>query len=299
MQEKTVVCYGEVLWDLLPSGKIAGGAPMNVAFHLNNFGVPTKIISRVGKDGWGSELLDFLWEKGVPTELIQRDPKHSTGIVNVIMEDGGHPQYEIVENAAWDYIELKSEALKAVEECDLMVFGSLAARNQKSRNTLIQLLSSVKFKVFDINLRPPFYRQELLEELLAQTDIVKMNNEELAIVAKWYIKSKQENVQLEFVKDKFNLKGIILTKGAEGAVFFDDDDLHQQSGFPVEVQDTIGSGDSFLAGFLSRYLQGQSPLDCLAFAGATGALVATHRGATPHITEKMVKTLVANAFKTG
>jgi fructokinase len=295
MPKKKVVCFGEVLWDLLPSGKVAGGAPMNVAYHLNNFGIPTKIISKVGKDGWGSELLDFLWEKGVPTELIQRDARHPTGIVNVKMEDGGHPHYEIVENVAWDFIELKSEALKAVEESDLLVFGSLAARNQTSKNTLLQLLSSAKFKVFDINLRPPYYRQELLEQLLTQSDIVKMNHEELAIVAKWYIKSKEEATQLDFVKEKFKLTGIILTKGADGAVFLDDDGRHQQSGFPVDVEDTIGSGDSFLAGFLSRYLRGASPLDCLAFAGATGALVATHRGATPHITEKMVNTFITNA----
>ncbi len=297
MSSKSVVCFGEVLWDLLPTGKVAGGAPMNVAFHLNNFGIPTKIISRVGVDGWGKELLDFLWEKGVPTDLIQKDAQHSTGIVNVLMEAGGHPTYEIVENVAWDFIELNSNALKAVEESNLMVFGSLAGRNERSRNTLLQLLDSARIKVFDINLRPPFYRQELLEALLQRADIVKMNNEELTIVANWYIKSKDEKTQLDFVKEQFQLKGILLTKGADGAVYLDDEGLHSRSGFPVVVEDTIGSGDSFLAGFLSRMLSGDEPRDCLAFAGATGALVATQRGATPMITEKMVKTLMANAEK--
>ncbi len=297
MSSKSVICFGEVLWDLLPSGKVAGGAPMNVAFHLNNFGIPTKIISRVGFDGWGKELLDFLWEKGVPTDLIQKDASHSTSIVNVKMEDGGHPSYEIVEDVAWDHIELKSDALKAVEESNLMVFGSLATRNERSRNTLLQLLESAKMKVFDINLRPPFYRQALLEKLLQRSDIVKMNNEELSIVANWYTKAKSEKAQLDFVKAHFDLNGILLTKGAEGAIYLDDERLHQRAGFPVVVEDTIGSGDSFLAGFLSRMLAGDEPGDCLAFAGATGALVATQRGATPLITEKMVRTLMANAEK--
>ncbi len=293
MSEKTVVCFGEVLWDLLPSGKVAGGAPMNVAYHLNNFGLKSHMISRVGEDGLGRELLNFLKDKGLSTELVQHDPDHPTGTVQVTMHEGGFPEYEIVENVAWDYIELTKGTLQKVEKSDMLVFGSLAARNKTSRDTLLKLVKKAPFKVFDINLRPPFYQQNLLEELLHQADIVKVNDEELEIVAGWYGQSGSEADQLSFVCKQFKLSGIILTKGAEGAVFMDAQGLHQQSGFPVEVEDTIGSGDSFLAGFLSRYLQSESPADCLAFGGATGAMVATHRGATPLIKEGMVKDFMA------
>jgi fructokinase len=293
MPEKNVVCFGEVLWDLLPSGKVAGGAPMNVAYHLNNFGVETQMVSRVGEDELGKQLLAFLNQKGVSTQLVQRDPEHPTGIVQVTMREGGFPEYEIVENVAWDFIALKDNALQKVEKSDLFVFGSLAARHETSKNTLLELVKKARFKVFDINLRPPFYQQVLLEQLLSQADIVKVNDEELEIVAGWYGQSGSETDQLTFVLKQCDLSGIILTKGAKGAVFLDEDGLHEQSGFPVEVEDTIGSGDSFLAGFLSRYLKGEPPKDCLAFAGATGAMVATHRGATPLITEDAVKRFMA------
>lgn len=296
MPEKTVVCFGEILWDVLPSGKVAGGAPMNVAYHLNNFGVPTRMVSRVGEDQLGEELLDFLKRKDLSTELVQHDPDHPTGTVQVTMREGGFPEYDIVEKVAWDFIALTDSTLRAIENSDVLVFGSLAARNKTSKNTLLELVDRAAFKVFDINLRPPFYQQDLLEKLLSQADIVKVNDEELEIVAGWYGRPSSETEQLSFVRKQFELTGVILTKGAEGAVFMDAEGLYRQSGFSVEVEDTIGSGDSFLAGFLSRYLRGEHPTDCLAFAGATGAMVATYRGATPLITEDMVRRFIAKEY---
>lgn len=294
MDKKTVVCFGEVLWDVLPTGKIAGGAPMNVAYHLNNFGIRSLMVSKVGEDDLGKELLTFLQHKGISTEFIQKDYTFQTGVVNVQFDEKGSPSYDIVQPVAWDYIHLSDRVLAAVKECDLLVFGSLAARNETSRKTLIRLLNRAPLAVFDVNLRPPFYDRALLENLLSKSDIVKMNDEELDIIAGWYASSADERAKMEIVKRQFTLQAILMTKGKDGAVYLDDDGLHTQGGFPVEVQDTIGSGDSFLAGFISQLLAGKKPQECLAFACATGALVATHRGGTPEIDDEMVRTFIRN-----
>ena len=139
MSKKMVVCFGEVLWDLLPTGKVAGGAPMNVAYHLNNFGVRSLMISKVGSDDLGEELLGFLKQKVVSTDLIQKDDTFQTGVVNVIFDEKGSPSYDIVQQVAWDYIHFNGKVLGAVEQCDLLVYGSLATRSEASRNTLFQL----------------------------------------------------------------------------------------------------------------------------------------------------------------
>ena len=292
MSSKTVVCFGEVLWDILPNTKVAGGAPMNVCFHLANFGLQSRMISKVGNDELGSALLAFLNEKGIDTGLVQTDTKQRTGIVNVSFEGGG-PSYEIVAPVAWDFIEINDKLLSEIRKADVLVYGSLATRNQTSRDTLLSLLGEVPFKVFDVNLRPPNYEKEILEILLAQADIVKMNDEELEIISGWYTESKDEIEQLKYLKKYFGFEGILMTKGKDGALYFNEEGLHVQSGFPVEkIADTIGSGDSFLAGFLSQFLQGKTPTECLAFACATGALVATHQGGTPSINERIVKDFI-------
>ena len=124
MDKKTVVCFGEVLWDVLPTGKIAGGAPMNVAYHLNNFGIRSLMVSKVGADDRGAELPAFLAAKGISTELIQKDYTFPTGTVNVLFDEKGSPSYDIVQPVAWDYIHLNDRVLAAVRQCDLLVFGS-------------------------------------------------------------------------------------------------------------------------------------------------------------------------------
>ena len=288
MSGKNVICFGEVLWDLLPGAKVAGGAPMNVAYHLNNFGVKASMVSRVGTDDLGRELLNFLQKKGVNTHLIQQDERIPTGIVNIVLDPNGSPSYEIVQPAAWDFIQLNEQLLAAAAQSDVLVFGSLATRHATSRNTLLQLLDRAKMKVFDVNLRPPFYRQEALEKLLEKANIVKMNDEELDIISAWYGSEKDEYQKLEAVKSRFDLTAVLLTKGKDGALYLDDQGSYEQPGFPVKVKDTIGSGDSFLAAFLAYLLAGRPPQTCLEFACLTGALVATYPGGTPAITEQEV-----------
>lgn len=284
MSKPAIICFGEVLWDVLPDKRVAGGAPMNVAFHANQFGMESKMISCVGDDELGKELIRFLENKGVSTSLIQTDPTFPTGTVNVILDNGGSPSYEIVSPVAWDYIRADDKTKDVVRSADALVFGSLACRTERNKRTLFEYLELAPVRVLDVNLRVPFYSRPLIESLLARADIVKMNDEELALIAGWQQAAGSEKAQLGFLRDAFGLDVLILTRGKNGAACLDESGFHEHPGFPVTVKDTIGSGDSFLAAFLSKYLRGANTRKCLAFAGAVGALVATRAGGTPEIT---------------
>ncbi|GAB4252294.1 MAG: carbohydrate kinase [Saprospiraceae bacterium] len=292
MHNKTAVCFGEVLWDLLPAGAVAGGAPMNVACQLTNLGLKAIMISSVGNDDLGRQLLDFLRQKGVDTSLIGTDPEFPTGTVNVSLDDKGIPSYEIVQPVAWDYIDLSEAALDAVGRADAFVFGSLAARSETTLKTLEGLLEAASFPVFDVNLRAPFYEEKTVNELLKKALLLKLNDEEIDILCGWRAFKGGQPAQMEFLKDEYHLDAVVLTRGAKGAALLDDSGLYEHSGYRVQVADTVGSGDAFLAGFLSQWLGGASPLECLSFACATGALVATLPGGTPDIDASMVRELM-------
>ena len=283
MKNPVVVCFGEVLWDLLPTGKIAGGAPMNVAYQTNNLGMQSRMISRVGSDDLGQELLDFLQGKGVSTELVQTDKKYPTGIVNVLLDDKGIPSYEIVQPAAWDNINLTAEMLDAVNVADALVFGSLSCRAENTKKTLLALLEKAPLRVFDVNLRQPFYSKDLLKELLPMANIVKVNDIELEILADWYGLNGSEAEQLEALRYRFGFDRIIVTKGEHGAACLSRSGYCVVPGVAIKVEDTIGSGDAFLSGYLSKFFAGANDQECLQFANALGALTATKAGGTPEI----------------
>lgn len=254
---------------------------MNVAFHANQLGLQTQMISRVGNDENGRELLAFLNDKGVSVQFVQTDPVYPTGVVNVVLDEKGSPGYDIVQPAAWDFIHLSDDLSDAVKASDAFVFGSLSCRNEHSRRTLFELLNVAALRVFDVNLRPPFFSKDLLEALLYESNVVKMNDEELILISGFWGGGNEERAQMEFVKEKFKLASVIVTKGPHGAALLNDDGFYLQKGFKVTVQDTIGSGDAFLGAFLSRALTGSSAQECLEFACAAGAFVATKKGATP------------------
>lgn len=290
----TIVCFGEVLWDLLPSGKIAGGAPMNVAYHVNRMGLRAHMISRTGQDDLGREIRQFLETKGVDTQLIQYDPTFPTGVVKVTLDTRGQASYEILQPVAWDYIQPDVQAQEVVAAADVLVFGSLACRTDRTQQTLLELLELAVYSVFDVNLRPPFYSQELLAKLLPMADIVKMNDDELAVIGEWFTSGADEKSRMEGLLQKFNLQGIVVTKGKDGAAFLDADGFYSHPGFAVTVEDTVGSGDAFLAAFLKKRLEGRSPQECLEYACATGALVATHKGGTPAFSPDAVSQFLNN-----
>jgi len=284
----SIVCFGEMLWDVLPTGKQPGGAPMNVAVHLKNLGHDPKMISRVGNDDLGHELVAFVAEKGLDTTYIQTGRTHLTGIVKANVSDKNEVTYKIVQPVAWDYIQYSDEIGEAVAQADMFVYGSLAARSATSVATLDQLLVKAKTKVFDVNLRAPFYDQEIVEPLMRQADVVKMNANELELISSWYHSEPDERKSMLFMVETFGLKTLCVTKGEEGAVLFMDGEFYQSAGFEVEVQDTIGSGDSFLAALLTSLSEGKAPADCVRFACGMGSLVATYRGATPEVTAEDV-----------
>ena len=290
---KNVVCFGEVLWDVLPTEKIAGGAPMNVSIRLQSLGINAKMISKIGNDELGKELLNIIKEKNVDTSLIQTDFTHSTGEVLVKLDAKGSATYTIVYPSAWDSILITKENIDAVREADAFVFGSLASRNTISRNTLLTLLKEAKYKIFDINIRSPFYSIEFLKELMDLSDFVKLNDDELLKVAQ-ALGSKTDTIEdnILFLSKLTNTRTICITKGKDGAILYAENQFYRNKGFAVTVADTIGAGDSFLAALLSEILHTNDYQKAVEFACAVGALVASCNGANPVITNKEIESIL-------
>lgn len=288
-----IACFGEILWDVLPTGKQPGGAPFNVAVHLHQLGQSVDLISRVGDDDLGSELLDFVASKGLRTDYVQLGKTHLTGVVKANVDDANEVTYKIVQPVAWDYIQYDTELETLVEQAEVFVFGSLAARQAGSRETLYRLLEHAKFKVFDVNMRPPHYHKEVVKYLLEKANLVKMNHHELAEIMAWFGEETDRPAAMRWLANRFDLQAVCVTCGADGAMLWTNNQLYRAPGVSVEVKDTIGSGDSFLAALLKGWLAGQEPGEMLRFACATGALVATHQGATPAFTENDVQELLA------
>ena len=286
-----IACFGEMLWDVLPTGRQPGGAPLNVAVHLHNFGLDARLISRVGHDDLGTELLTFVESKGISTCYVQRGETHLTGVVKANVSDSMEVTYQIVKPVAWDYIQYNPALRELAETSEAFVFGSLAARHSPSRETLYRLLQQAPFKVFDVNLRPPHYSRDVVTYLLNQADMVKLNHHELAEIMGWFGANADEKTALRWLAERFQLQAACVTKGADGAVLWVGQQLYRSPGIAVQVQDTIGSGDAFLAALLRGWLAGQAPTDYLAFACAAGSLVASYQGATPAISEAQVLTL--------
>ncbi|CAN5607024.1 carbohydrate kinase [soil metagenome] len=285
---QTITCFGEILWDVLPTSKQPGGAPMNVAADLRNFGLNSQLISRVGSDDLGRELLDFLAQKGIPLDLIQVGQSHLTGVAKANISDSNEVTYKIVQPVAWDYIQLVPGLLDTVRQSDLFVYGSLVARSTQSHETLLSLLEVAPRKVFDVNLRAPHYERTTVETLLYYANIAKINEHELVELSSWYGEETDLHQAMNQLRRRYKLETLCVTLGEKGAVLLDETGLYSQLGFPVDVEDTIGSGDAFLAAFLYKTLQGESPKKTLEFACATGAYVATQRGATPLFSEETI-----------
>ncbi|KUG08921.1 carbohydrate kinase family protein [Solirubrum puertoriconensis] len=292
-----VVCFGEVLWDVLPSGKQAGGAPFNVAVHLQQLGVRAHLISSIGPDDLGQELLAFVARKGLATDYLQRTAAYPTGVVHANVADAHNVRYEIVEPVAWDAIGPSAAAEALVARADMLVFGSLAARHATTRSTLYGLLEHARFRVFDVNLRPPHYSPEVVLHLLDQADLAKLNHHELAELMQWHGQAAEPSTAMPWLAQRYNLQAVCVTCGADGALLWADGELHRAAGVPVVVQDTIGSGDAFLAALLRGWLIQQAPAELLRFACAAGALVATHPGATPVISPADVQALLTTGTK--
>lgn len=293
MEEKNrlnAVCFGEVLWDFFSTGKKIGGAPLNVAFRLNSFGIKTTIISCVGKDKNGQEIFPFLQNQNINADFIQISDKYPTGVVDVKIGNKGNASYDIVYPSAWDKIAKTEMMDKVVSETDVFVFGSLICRDEISKSTLFHLLENAKYKVLDVNLRSPYYTIELLTDLMTEADFIKLNDEELLeINGKPDFTNISLEEQIKFLAEKTNTQQICVTKGALGAVLFYNDKFYYNEGYYIEVVDTVGAGDSFLASLIYKIVKEDLPQKALDYACAVGALVAGKEGANPEITDNVIK----------
>lgn len=279
-----ITAFGEILWDNLPTGKVLGGAPVNLLTHLAALGADCSVISRCGNDADGAALREAIRRKHVAIDFIQTDPQLATSQVLVQLNDEGCAHYDIVYPCAWDKIQAGEAAKTRVAQSDVFIFGSLSVRDAVSRQALAELLPHASFKIFDVNLRPPHYQLAHLSDMMRQADFIKLNDDELHEIATALgspYRSIEQNIR--FIAEHTHTRQICVTLGKHGALYFCDGELFAHHGYRVTVADTVGAGDSFLAGFIHQYLQRKPPQEILAFACALGSLVASRHGATPEV----------------
>ncbi|NCA85211.1 MAG: carbohydrate kinase [Clostridia bacterium] len=288
IENKKVLCFGEVLWDMLPSGPKPGGAPMNVAIHLHKLGVAVDMASRIGNDEAGQELKDFLQSSGLSTSLIQTDEHLPTSKVLVHLDQNNNATYEICEPVAWDNIQFTDQLQTKATQAGLIIYGTLALRNETTRNTLLKVLEgSTALKLVDINLRQPYDKKEIVETMLRKADIVKLNDEEVVVLAQWYNKLKHDEKSIiRWLAVEYGCQMVVVTRGDRGAIAYHEGQFYDHPGYKVKAVDTVGSGDAFLAGMVASLFEGKMCKEALNLACAAGAFVATQSGATPQYQAK-------------
>ena len=276
-----VVCFGEILWDILPGNIVPGGAPMNVAYHLQQLGIRPGLITRVGLDNYGKKLIQLMEKQGISTDYFQMDFELDTGKVNVSQGEGDTMNYEFCHPVAWDNIQWDDNFVSLVAGSRYFIYGSLGARSEASRKVLYRLLEVAPSRVLDINLRPPHYDRRTLEHLLRGVGLLKLNLDELELLTGWFAGPTSEADRMQALQARFAIPIVVVTRGSRGAVLLAEGAFYEHPGFSVELADTVGSGDAFLAGLLFKMTQGTDPPGAIEFASAMGALVASHHGPTP------------------
>ncbi len=282
---KIVVGMGEALWDVLPEGKKIGGAPANFAYHVSQFGLPSCVVSAIGDDALGKEIIENFTSEGLD-QLIAEVP-YPTGTVQVEIDQTGIPLYDIKENVAWDNIPYTEHLDALAKRTKAVCFGSLAQRNVVSRETINHFLDTMpkdddSLIVFDVNLRQGFYNKEILCKSMQNCNILKINDEELITVSRMF---GYPGIDLQdkcwILLGKYNLKMLILTCGINGSYVFTPGNVSFQPTPKVEVADTIGAGDSFTAAFIASILKRKSVTEAHTIAVKTSAYVCTQKGAMP------------------
>ncbi len=279
-----IVGLGEILWDVLPTGRQLGGAPANFAYVATQLGDRGSVASRVGEDSEGREAIDLIRLRGVGTELIQFDPEWPTGSVIVTLNNG-QPSYEIVPDVAWDRLEFSNQWQSEAHAADAVCFGSLAQRGATSRRTIMSFVTNTRpdaFRVFDVNLRDDFEDSEVIRESLAAANVAKLNHDELPIVCQMLgIAGEDEVAMATTLRDRFDLRLLCVTRGPRGSLLVASDKMDEHSGIPIMVADTIGAGDAFTAGMTHGMLR-DWPLEKInEFANRVGSFVASRSGAMP------------------
>ena len=285
MKKKFVVVgIGEVLWDMLPSGKQLGGAPANFAYFAKALGAEAYMVSRVGRDRLGREILDRFNRSGFSRKYIVVDHSHPTGIVEVRLDRNGKPSYDIKRNVAWDFIGLSSKLRSLAERTNAVCFGTLAQRSAITRQTVREFIAAMpetSLKVFDINLRQAFYTREIIERLLKFSNVFKLNDEELRIIADLLSIPGDEAGLVKSLMLKYRLEVVALTKGPQGAVLYSPAGAYPVKGMKTRIVDTVGAGDAFTAALVMGLLQGLKMDKIGKFANRLAGYVCGQHGATP------------------
>jgi len=287
-----LVGVGEVLWDMLPSGRQMGGAPANLTCHARALGAEATLVSRIGSDSLGKEILRRLEGLGVATDAVGVDPRLPTATVSVELSADGQPRFTIRPDVAWDAIEASEPALRAAGQCDAICFGTLALRSKPSRQAIFQIIDRAPrnaLRVLDINLRPPFVEKEIISQALAHADVLKLNDEELSVLARMFGLAEQSMTgRLSELAARFSLRLIALTRGAAGSVLWPAEGRpSEHPGFKVNVVDAVGAGDSFTAAMILGYFRGWDLDNINERANKVAAFVCSHPGATPALPSEL------------
>lgn len=298
---RKIAAFGELLWDLLPSRKVLGGAPANFIYRINSFGDHGTLLSKVGNDKAGRVARETLRNMGVSDENVQTDYYFPTGSVKVKIDEFGNADYHILTDVAYDHIEINTEMMDAFSQADCVCFGTLVQRYGISKNTLRELIHEAPdvVKFLDINLRKKCYTATSIEDSLKMADILKTNDNEL-LITKELLGLKNENLKklAQEVIEKYNLKIILCTLGANGAFCITDkNEFFYDPGHEIELVDTVGSGDAFSAGFVHYYMNGHPINEALRFGNAAGAMVATTTGATTPIGKNEIISFMLQTHK--
>jgi len=286
MTKKPVVAgIGELLWDVLPSGKQLGGAPCNFAFHAKQAGCESYVISSIGKDDLGKQLINVIHHLGLSNKHIQEN-EFPTSTVTVKLDKEGHPDFTIHENVAWDHIKWNKDLDEIAKELDAVCFGSLAQRNRESEKCIKSFVAATKddcLKVFDINLRQTYYSRDIINNSLEVSNILKLNEDELPVVSDYFgFKGSADN-KLEQIIRAFDLKYVVYTLGSMGSIIKSKKETSFAEVPKIKVEDTVGAGDAFTAIFITGILKGIPLKETHKKATEIAAMVCTRKGATPKL----------------
>jgi fructokinase len=281
-----IVGLGEVLWDLLPTGRQLGGAPLNFAFHCQQLGHASAMVSRIGSDAAGDDILARLAELGLSTDFVQRDTERPTGQVSVAVDTAGHPTFTIATDVAYDHIAWDDRLHILFHQAQAVCFGTLAQRDPVSRATIHKALAAARdaLIVFDINLRQQFWSRAIIEESLQRSRWVKLNDGELDTLRDLLeLEGKKPSQQVADLRRRYDVELVCVTRGDRGCLVQTADEEIAAPGVKVDVVDTVGAGDAFTAGLLVSALEGRDLKDGAQFANRLAARVASAAGGTPHV----------------
>jgi fructokinase len=285
----TVVGLGEVLWDFLPTGPQLGGAPANFGYQAAALGARAMVVTRVGQDDLGREVIRRFAQANLPADTVQVDPAHPTGTVAVTLDEERVPHYTIAERVAWDHLEVTDALRRAVGRAEAVCFGTLGQRSEPSRKAIQQLLLATPadaLRIFDINLRLPFYSGDLIEQSMRLSNVLKMNEEELAVLTAMLSLHGEARHRIEELAHAFGFKVVVLTRGPSGSLIYQAGHWSELPSSRIQVADSVGAGDAFTAALTMGLLAGMELNEVHAIAVEVAGYVCSRQGATPAMPEE-------------